>query len=101
MMGLRGLPRYRARSETAASAEWPRPRPRQGRPKCPTTAGTRELVGQLMACTPDEETSMRDQGAAEAEARASKLVPVFHIACRITVSVARGRHCVAARYARG
>jgi hypothetical protein len=91
MMGLRGigLPRYRARSETAAgpSAEWPRPRPRQGRPKCPTTAGTRELVGQLMACTPDEETSMRDQGAAEAEARASKLVPVFHIACRITASL--------------
>jgi hypothetical protein len=91
MMGLRGigLPRYRARSETAAgpSAEWPRPRPRQGRPKCPTTAGTRERVGQLMACTPDEETSMRDQGAAEAEARASKLVPVFHIACRITASL--------------
>jgi hypothetical protein len=40
-----------------------------------------------MACTPDEETSMRDQGAAEAEARASKLVPVFHIACRITASL--------------
>ena len=75
--------------QTAAgpSAEWPRPRPRQGRPKCPTTAGTRERVGQLMACTPDEETSMRDQGAAEAEARASKLVPVFHIACRITASL--------------
>ncbi len=30
---------------------------------------------------------MRDQGAAEAEARASKLVPVFHIACRITASL--------------
>ena len=57
MMGIRGggLPRFRTRSKMAATpvTEWPRPRPRQGRPVRPKTDGTRKkLVDQLMAGPP-------------------------------------------------
>ena len=91
MMGIRGigLPLWNAPSREAAtlSAEWPRPRPRQGRRGRPDKRNT-VTVNHLMAQTFTTELwGAGSQVPADMAALGLKSAPFFHIACMTTANL--------------